>query len=157
MSELIARIQRDIQQDVYYQQNFPNDGTRFLAWYLRNVLLRAPVQAHDDITDGADDKQIDAVIVDDEHRQVLILQGKFFTTGSVDHEPLPEVLAAWKHIKNLPALQEGANQKLKVKLEAISEALQDDYEVVFELLTTGPLTESDRKSTRLNSSHANIS
>jgi hypothetical protein len=142
MSELIARIQRDIQQDVYYQQNFPNDGTRFLAWYLRNVLLRAPVQAHDDITDGADDKQIDAVIVDDEHRQVLILQGKFFTTGSVDHEPLHEVLAAWTHIKNLPALQEGANQKLKVKLEAISEALQDDYEVVFELLTTGPLTES---------------
>ena len=81
-------------------------------------------------------------IVDDERRQVLVLQGKFLTTGSVDHEPLHEVLAAWTHIKNLPALQEGANQKLKVKLEAISEALQDDYEVVFELLTTGSLTES---------------
>lgn len=145
MSELVSRIQRDIQQDGYYQQNFPNDGTRFVAWYLRNVLLRAPVQAHDDVTDGADDKEIDAVIVDDEHRQVLILQGKFFTTGSVDHAPLHEVLAAWTHVKNLPALQEGANQKLKVKLEAIAEALQDDYEVVFELLTTGSLTESAKK------------
>lgn len=142
MSELIDRIQQAIHQDSYYQQNFANDGTRFLAWYLRNVLLRAPIQAHDDIVDGADDKQIDAVIVDDERRQVLILQGKFFTTGTVDHAPLHEVLAAWTHIKNLPALQEGANQKLKVKLEAISEVLQDDYEVVFELLTTGSLTES---------------
>lgn len=145
MSELIARIQRDIQQDAFYQQNFANDGTRFLAWYLRNVLLRAPVQARDDITDGADDKQIDAVIVDDERRQVLVLQGKFLTTGSVDHEPLHEVLAAWTHIKNLPGLQEGANQRLKVKLEAISSALQEDYEVVFELLTTGSLTESAKK------------
>lgn len=97
MSELISRIKQAIQQDIYYQQNFANDGTRFLAWYLRNVLSRAPVQAHDDITDGADDKQIDAVIVDDERRQVLILQGKFLTTGSVDHEPLHEVLAAWTH------------------------------------------------------------
>ena len=41
MSELINRIQLDIQQDTYYQQNFANDGTRFLAWYLRNVLRRA--------------------------------------------------------------------------------------------------------------------
>lgn len=145
MSDLVTRIQRDLQQDPYYQQNFPNDGTRFLAWYLRNVLLRTPVQAKDDITDGADDKQIDAVVVDDEKRQVLILQGKFFTTGSVDHEPLHEVLAAWMHIQNLPGLQEGANQRLKVKLEAISEALQDDYEVVFELLTTGALTASAQK------------
>lgn len=144
MSELIARIQRDLQQDSYYQQNFANDGERFLAWYLRNVLLRTPVQARDDITDGADDKQIDAIIVDDEKRQVLVLQGKFFTSTSVDHEPLHEVLAAWMHIQNLPALQEGSNQRLRVKLEAVAEALQDDYEVVFELLTTGTLTESAR-------------
>src|ERR1700686_97783 len=105
MSELIHRIQRDIQQDSYYHQNFANDGERFLAWYLRNVLLRTPVQARDDVTDGADDKQIDTIIVDDEKRQVLILQAKFLTTTSVDHEPLHEVLAAWLHIQNLPALQ----------------------------------------------------
>jgi hypothetical protein len=141
MSELRTRIDRDIHQDAYYQQNFTNSGTRFVAWYLRNVLLRAPVQAHDDITDGANDKEIDAVIVDDERRQILIIQGKYLVE-SMDHAPLHEVLAAWTHIKNLPALQEGANQKLKVKLESISEALQDDYEVVFELLTTAPLTEA---------------
>ena len=46
------------------------------------------------------------------------------------------------HLQNLPALQDSANHKLKVKLEAVAEALQDDYEVVFELLTTGELTAS---------------
>jgi len=142
MSTIFERIQRDIQQDTYYGQNFANDGERFLAWYLRNVLQRSPIQARDDITDGADDKQIDAILVDDEKRQVLILQGKFFTTTKVDGVPLQEVLAAWLHIQNLPALQESANKRLKVKLEAVAEALQDDYEVVFELLTTGSLTES---------------
>lgn len=142
MSDIVARIQRDLKQDSYYGQNFANDGERFIAWYLRNVLLRSPIQARDDITDGQDDKQIDAVVVDDDKRQVLIIQGKFFTTTKVDHAPLHEVLAAWLHIQNLPALQESANQRLKVKLEGVSEALQDDYEVVFELLTTGELTDS---------------
>ena len=29
------KIRLDISKD-YYQQNFPNDGQRFIAWYLRN-------------------------------------------------------------------------------------------------------------------------
>jgi hypothetical protein len=142
MNELVTRIQRDIRDDIYYKQNFANDGERFVAWYLRNVLLRTPIQARDDITDGQDDKQIDAVVVDDEKRQVLVLQGKFFTSTIVDHGPLQEILAAWMHVHNLPALQESANHRLRVKLEAVAEALQDDYEVVFELLTTGKLTDT---------------
>jgi len=145
MSELLDQINRDLSADAYYAQNFGNNGERFLAWYLRNVCLRTPVQAKDDITDGADDKGIDAVIVDDEHRRIIILQGKFFSTTNVDHEPLHEILAAWVQIQNLPALQENANHRLKVKLEAVSDALQDDYEVVFELITTGNLTDSAKR------------
>jgi hypothetical protein len=143
MSTLIERIKRDIDQEPYYAQNYSNDGQRFLAWYLRNVLLRTSIQAHDDITDGPDDKQIDAIVIDDEKRQVIILQGKFITSGKVDHEPLNEILAAWMQIKNIPALQEGGNVNLKSKLEAVSTAIHDDdYEVIFELLTTGELTKS---------------
>jgi hypothetical protein len=142
MNELGQRMQGDLASDTYYSQNFANDGERFIAWYLRNVLLRSQVQARGDITDGADDKQIDAVVVDDDKRQVLIVQGKFITASKVDSGPLKEVLSAWMQIQNLPALQESANAKLKVKLEEVSEALQDDYEVVFELLTTGQLTAS---------------
>jgi hypothetical protein len=149
MSELIQQIKRDINADIYYQQNFPNDGQRFLAWYLRNIYLRSPVQAKDDITDGPDDKEFDAVIVDDEKHHVIVIQSKFYNSTSVDHQPLQEILAAWLQIRNLAALQENANNRLKVKLETISQALQDDYEVVFELVTTGQLTASATKDLSL--------
>jgi hypothetical protein len=32
----------------YYQDNFPNNGQRFIAWYLRNVHLRDMVETRDD-------------------------------------------------------------------------------------------------------------
>jgi hypothetical protein len=145
MSQLLDRIRRDIQDDTYYGQNFANDGERFLAWYLRNIYLRTPIQARDDITDGANDKEIDAIIVDDDKRRVIVVQGKFYSSTAVDHQPLHEILAAWLQIRNLPALQENCNSKLKVKLEAVSEALQDDYDVEFELVTTGVLTDAAQR------------
>src|SRR5207253_3653842 len=89
--------------------------------------------------------EIDALIVDDEKRRVIIVQGKFYSSTAVDHQPLHEVLAAWLQIRNLPALQENCNEKLKVKLEAVSEALQDDYDVEFELVTTGVLTDAAQR------------
>src|ERR1035441_2934714 len=131
MSELITRIRADIEKDPYYK-NFANDGERFLAWYLRNIYQRTAVEARQDITDGQDDKEIDAVIVDDEKRKVFIFQGKFFTDTSVDGGPIQEILTAWLRIQDLPSLQEAANEKLRPKIAAIAEALKDDYEVVFE-------------------------
>jgi hypothetical protein len=138
--ELLTRIQTDIETHPYYKENFANDGERFLAWYLRNIYQRTAIEAREDITDGQNDKEIDAVIVDDEKRKVFIFQGKFFTTTSVDGGPIQEILAAWLRIQDLPSLQEAANEKLRPKLEAIGEALKDDYEVIFELVTTGSLT-----------------
>ena len=142
MNELYDLISRDIKEDVYYQQNFSNDGQRFLAWYLRSVYQRTPIQAKDDITDGPNDKCIDAVIVNDERREVVIMQG-FFTSGEVtDHAKLLEVWATWPFICNLDKLQANANHAVKIKVEAISEALSaaEDYDVSFELVTTGKLT-----------------
>jgi hypothetical protein len=147
-ADLLTRIKSDIQTDTYYAQNYSNDGQRFLAWYLRNVYLRTREQARDDITDGADDKEIDAVVVDDEKRQVVIIQGKFYA-GSVDHQPLQEILAAWLQIKNLPQLQQNANKALKVKLVDVSDALEQDYDIVFELVTTGTLTPSAHDDLKL--------
>ncbi|HYY27654.1 MAG TPA: hypothetical protein VE860_06910 [Chthoniobacterales bacterium] len=44
-----------------------------------------------------------------------------------------EVWPPWLQIQNLPALQASCNGKLQIKLEAVSAALEDGYEVVFEL------------------------
>jgi len=141
---MYQQITKDITQE-YYQQNFPNDGQRFVAWYLRNVHLRDPIQARDDITDGPDDKQIDAVFVDDDKSTVFVVQGKFLVSESVDAEPLREVLSAWIQMRDLLRLQEVANQKLKRKLSEIARALEDEYEVSFELLTTGVLTDAAKQ------------
>ena len=139
MSGLIERIRTDLKADPYYTQNFSNEGQQFLAWYLRSCYLRTPIQAKDDITDGPNDKEFDAVIVDDEKQHIIIVQSKFYA-GTVDHQPLQEVLAAWLQIQNLPALQSSCNGKLQIKLEAVSAALEEGYELVFELVTTGTLT-----------------
>lgn len=49
---IYEKIKEDIKAD-FFQQNFPNDGQRFVAWYLRNINMRDMNETRDDITDGA--------------------------------------------------------------------------------------------------------
>jgi AIPR protein len=126
----------------YFIQNFSNSGQRFVAWYLRNILLRDMNETRDDITDGADDKQIDAIIIDDDNSLIRIVQGKFTQGGIIDAEPLREVLSSWIQIKDLARLQNVANSKLQRKLSELAAALDEGYEVSFELIATGMLTDS---------------
>ncbi len=138
---MYERIKEEIKQN-YYPQNFPNDGQRFVAWYLRNIHLRNMNETKDDITDGADDKQIDAIVIDDDKQTIFVIQGKFIGSSSVDAEPLREVLSSWLQLRDIVRLQEVGNIKLKRKLSEVAKALEDDYEVSFELITTSTLTES---------------
>lgn len=155
-------IKSQISSSDYFQQRFSNDGQRFVAWYLRNILFRDMNEARDDITDGAGDKQIDAIVVDDDRSIVRIIQGKFLSNGVVDAEPLREVLSSWIQIKDLARLQSVGNPKLQRKLSELASALDEDYEVSFELITTGALTESakddletfQKKLAELNESEA---
>ena len=137
---MFSKIKEEIKQD-YYTQNFPNEGQRFVAWYLRNIHLRDEIEVKDDITDGPHDKQIDAVVIDDDKSTIFIIQGKFIGSASVDATPLREVLSAWLQLKDLVRLQEVANDKLKRKLSEVAKALEDDYEISFELITTSSLTD----------------
>ena len=139
---MLDQIQREIAEDPYYQDNFANDGQRFIAWYLRRVLLRDDAQTRDDITDGSNDKEIDAIIVDEEEQRIVVIQGKFIKTGQVDGGPIQEVLTAWLRIQKLDSLQKDCNERLKKKIEAVRTALDEDYRVEFELLTTGTLTQA---------------
>lgn len=139
--EMFDKIKHDIEQD-YYREHYPNDGQRFVAWYLRNIHNLDIHEAKDCITDGAGDKQIDAIYIDNQSSTIYIMQGKFYAGSTVDSEPLREVLSAWIQIKDLPHLQEGANQKLKIKISEMATALEDDYEICFELITTSALTDA---------------
>lgn len=142
---IIDKIQNEIKHD-YYQQNYPNDGQRFVAWYMRNIHLLDPLQARDSITDGANDKQIDAVYIDDDEQKVFIVQGKYYLGDRINAEPVREVISSWTQLRDLVSLQEDANDKLKIKLNEISKAInEDDYNVCFELITTSEFTEDAQK------------
>ena len=99
------------------------------------------IETREDVTDGPDDKQIDAIVVDDDASTVFVLQGKFFGEGAVDAEPLREVLSSWVQLKDILRLQETGNQKLKRRLPEVATALEDEYSVSFELIVTGSLTQ----------------
>ena len=138
---MYKKIQDEIAQD-YYQQKFTNDGQRFVAWYVQNIHGQDHIETREDVTDGPDDKQIDAIVVDDDATTVYVIQGKFFEGGTVDAEPLREVLASWVHLKDITRLQETGNQRLKSRLSEVAIALEDDYNIAFELVVTGNLTAS---------------
>lgn len=138
---MYSKILSELGQN-YYKENFSNDGQRFVAWYLRNIHNLDTFETKDCITDGAGDKQIDAVYIDNQACTIYIIQGKFYGGDTVDAEPLREVLSSWIQIQNLTHLQEGANHNLQVKISEIATALEDDYEVCFELIMTSALTDS---------------
>lgn len=142
--EMYDRIKKDITQE-YYVKHYPNDGQRFVAWCLRNIHNLDTLEAKACITDGAGDKQIDAVYIDNQSSTIYIIQGKFYKGDAIDAEPLREVIASWLLIQDLAQLQADANDALKVKINEIAAALEDDYEVCFELITTSTLTEAAQK------------
>ena len=143
---ILDKIQNEIKND-YYQQHFPNDGQRFVAWYLRNIHLLDAMQAKDAMTDGANDKQIDAVYIDDDEGKIFIIQGKYYTSGTIDATPVREVISAHRQLCcDFATLQDNANPKLKIKLGEISNALENDgYSIVYELITTSSFTDEARK------------
>ena len=138
------KIESDIAQE-YYVANFPNEGQRFVAWYLRNIHNLDTFEAKDCITDGPGDKQIDAVYVDDQTETVYIIQGKYYRGDAVDATPLREVLSSWAQIQDLKHLQDAANDDLQAKIADISDARAEGYEVSFELITTSNLTEGAKQ------------
>lgn len=83
---ILETIQTEIQQP-YYRQNFANDGQRFVAWYMRNIHLLDQCQTKDAVTDGANDKQIDAVYIDEDEQKIYVVQGKYYTGDSIMPNP----------------------------------------------------------------------
>ena len=141
---MYSQIKEEITQ-AYYVQNFPNDGQRFVAWYVRNIHWLDQNETKYAVTDGADDKQIDAIVIDEENSTAYIIQGKFVGANKVDAEPLREVLSSWVQLKSLVSLQETANAKLKQRLADLALAFEDEYDIAFELITTAELTGAAKK------------
>lgn len=145
---MIEKIEKEIKNN-YYMNNYPNEGQRFVAWYLRNIYNLDENETKYCITDGAGDKQFDAIYIDEINSVIHIIQGKFYRDKAVDAEPLREVLSSWIQLKNIVKLQENANDKLRQKLSEVARALEDEYDIEFELLIPSYLTESANEDLRI--------
>lgn len=145
---MIEKIENEIKSN-YYINNYSNEGQRFVAWYLRNIYNLDENEAKYCITDGANDKQFDAIYIDEINSIIHVIQGKFYKDKLVDAEPLREVLSSWIQLKNIVKLQENANEKLKQKLSEVARSLEDDYDIEFELLIPSYLTDSAKKDLRI--------
>lgn len=77
---------------------------------------------------------MDAVYIDNQSSTIYIIQGKFYSGDSVDSTPLREVLSSWTQVKDLIHLQDGANQKLQVKINEMANAIEDDTKFILSLL-----------------------
>ncbi|MCX6673272.1 MAG: AIPR family protein [Methanothrix sp.] len=73
---------------------------------------------------------------------------RFTGKNKVDAEPLREVLSSWVQLKNPVRLQDTCNEKLKPKLLDIKNALDDEYEIDFELITTAELTDTAKEEVK---------
>ncbi len=145
---MLEKIENEIRNN-YYITNYSNDGQRFVAWYLRNIYNLDENETKYAVTDGTDDKCIDGVYIDDTNSIIHIIQGKYYKSSNVNAEPLREVLSSWLQLKNLVKMQEGANTKLKQRLSDVSNALDEDYDIEFELLIPHELTKSAQDDLRI--------
>lgn len=142
-TDIIKVIEDSIKEDFYKQ--FANDGNRFVAWYLKTIYSIPESDVERYLTDGKDDKQIDAIFVDDETELIHIIQGKYYTGRQITSEPLMECLSAVNQLTDLESLEERANQKLKNNLLALNDGLNDGYKVIMEFITTGIIPENVKK------------
>lgn len=139
---LVATIKSEIDEDPFYQQNFSNEGQRFVAWYLRRVLLRPPSAIKFELTDSPNDKKIDAIVIDDDAREVFIIQGKYLSDMQVGPDGVGEILAAWSLLRKPNSIQSSGNRKLVERIEAFRKALEDEYDVEFRFITTTGFSDS---------------
>lgn len=141
----IAAVMREEVQASEKLSALPNEGQRFVAWYLHRVRALDLLDALGALTDGASDKQIDAVHIDDEEGEIVVVQGKLHSRSKVTRADIGECLLAVSHLRDLGTLQQTANPALARKVPAIREAVEQDYTVVVELLTLGEIPQSARE------------
>ena len=126
-------------------RELPNKGQQFVAWYVHRIHGASPMDALDALTDGANDKQIDAIHIDHDMKRVVVVQGKYYEVGSVSGEAVRECLAAIELLQDLAYLQSVANPKLQKKVNAVGAAFRDEYALVAEVMTVGDIVKNARE------------
>lgn len=142
-------IKKDFEKKLFkevklYDDNGKEKSINFLIWYLVNYFKIDEGLAYDIVCDHKNDKGIDGIYVDDDSKEVILLQSKFrekFDKGDGDGE-LRKLVGSleWFKLENLNNLDNSrASKELKdlVKELNIFQKLSDDYTLKGYFVTTG--------------------
>jgi len=131
----------------------------FVAWFLRAFVTADEQAAVSALCGGSRDKDVDAVLIDDNSRKVFIVQGKYRTKLMGSAEKRPDVMSFAKLAFDLADAEQFTNLSKKISpdvLDRLTKArekiLRRKYELQLLYVTTGKasgsLKEEARKSAR---------
>lgn len=128
----------------FYKDNGKEESINFLIWYLINFFRIDEGLAYDIVCDHKNDKGIDGIYVDDDSKEVILLQSKLrekFDKGDGDGE-LRKLVGSleWFRIENLEKLDSSrASKELKdlIKDLDVFNKLSEGYNLKGYFITTG--------------------
>ena len=139
-TECIARIRKEVE---YFKQNYRNDNSAFLIWFLKNIYCLSAQDSVDAVCDGQRDKGIDAIYYDENDDNIIIFQSEFSPNddqGSGDSKirEFAGVMNWFKDSDSVRSLESALiNEELKRKLInlSISDKIEEGCEVSFVYVT----------------------
>lgn len=139
-AKCIERIRKEVE---YFKQNYRNDNSAFLIWFLKNIYCLSEQDSVDAVCDGQRDKGIDAIYYDENDDNIIIFQSEFSPNddqGSGDSKirEFAGVMNWFKDSDSVRSLESALiNEELKRKLInlSISDKIEEGCEVSFVYIT----------------------
>lgn len=74
LTEFNARLRPEVE---ILKENYRNDSSAFLIWFLKNIFCLNEIDCVDSVCDGSRDKGIDGIWVDEEEETIYVFQSEF--------------------------------------------------------------------------------
>lgn len=139
-AKCIERIRKEVE---YFKQNYRNDNSAFLIWFLKNIYCLSEQDSVDAVCDGQRDKGIDAIYYDENDDNIIIFQSEFSPNddqgaGDSKIREFAGVMNWFKDSDSVRSLESALiNEELKRKLInlSISDKIEEGCEVSFVYVT----------------------
>ena len=140
INEFNSRVRSEVN---ILKQNYRDDNSAFLIWFLKNIFCLEEQTAVDSVCDGSNDKGIDGIWIDNESEDLYIFQSKFSPNdnrGEGDSEIKEFVgVRPWFSSKEKVngLLSSLANNELKNLITSlkIEEKIENEYSVILVYVT----------------------
>lgn len=129
----------------------------FVAWFLRAYAAESFEDAFESLTGASRDKGLDAIYIDDDRENILIVQGKarksLMTSTEraaevKDFARLTEMLVAEEDDEKFVRFFDGLNPEASARFEAARERLKRGYRAQLVFVTAGRVSDDTRSSAR---------